>query len=100
MAKRAAKPRGEKKEELSFEEALTRLEAVVDQLENGDLQLETSLGVFEEGVALSRQCAVQLEAAKERIEVLTREGGDWKSQPLDAPEFADEETDSSEGAGE
>jgi hypothetical protein len=43
---------------------------------------------------------VQLEAAKERIEVLTREGGDWKSQPLDAPEFADEETDSSEGAGE
>ena len=53
--------------ELPFEEALSRLEKVVDRLEQGDLELEGSLEAFEEGVKLSRRCASQLESAEQRI---------------------------------
>jgi exodeoxyribonuclease VII small subunit len=60
--------------ELSFESALARLEAIVTELESGDLALERALAAFEEGVALSRRCASQLEDAERRIERLM--GGD------------------------
>jgi len=70
-------------DELPFEEALQRLETVVDRLEQGDLELEASLAAFEQGVALSRRCASQLEAAEQRIEVLIREGGQWLARPFD-----------------
>ena len=43
--------------DIKFEDALGRLEQIVDQLEAGELPLETSLKVFEEGVALARRCA-------------------------------------------
>ena len=82
MKKRANKGSAKQEEALSFEEALTRLEAVVDELEEGELQLEASLQIFEEGVRLSRECAAQLDAAEARIEVLTREGDAWKAEPL------------------
>lgn len=79
----------------TFEQALSRLEAIVDQLEQGDLELEASLAAFEEGVALSRHCAAQLEAAEQRVEVLVRESGQWTTRPFDAPEpdDPDEEED-------
>ncbi len=67
-------------EDLSFENALTRLEQVVDRLEQGDLELEASLAAFEEGVRLSKRCAGQLDAAEQRIEVLMREGGSWMTR--------------------
>lgn len=78
-------------EELPFEEALNRLEQVVDRLEQGDLELEASLAAFEEGVKLSRRCATQLEAAEQRVEVLMREGGQWLAQPFDEDEELDDE---------
>ncbi len=56
--------------EPSFEGALERLEAIVDRLESGELPLEQALAAFEEGVALSRRCAGELEAAERRIELL------------------------------
>ena len=67
---------------LPFEAALEKLEEVVDRLEQGDLELEASLAAFEEGVRLSRRCASQLDAAEQRIEVLTREGGEWLKRPF------------------
>ena len=68
-----------------FEEALERLEAIVKSLEDGDLPLEDSLRLFEEGVSLTRLCAAKLEEAQRRIDVLTRgEQGDLKLQPFDA----------------
>ncbi len=77
--------------ELPFETALERLESVVDRLEQGDLTLEAALSTFEEGVALSRRCASQLEVAERRIEVLTREAGRWLTRSLDAAEeFGDD----------
>jgi exodeoxyribonuclease VII small subunit len=56
--------------ELSFEGALEKLEAIVAELESGDLELERALAAFEEGVALSRRCTGQLEEAERRIERL------------------------------
>jgi exodeoxyribonuclease VII small subunit len=57
-----------------FESAIAELEAIVKQLEGGDLSLDTSLALFERGVELSRYCHDQLGAAQRRIEVLTERG--------------------------
>ncbi len=59
--------------DLRFEDSLTRLEQLVGQLESGNLPLEESLKVFEEGIALARRCAKYLEEAEKRIEVLTKD---------------------------
>jgi exodeoxyribonuclease VII small subunit len=57
-----------------FESAIAELEKLVKQLEDGDLALDTSLTLFERGVALSRYCHEQLSAAQKRIEILTERG--------------------------
>jgi len=80
----------------SFEAALEGLEAIVDRLEQGDLELETSLAEFERGVALARRCAGQLEAAERRIEVLVQQGGRWTRAPLDGPPDDPEESEDEE----
>ena len=73
--------------DIKFEDAVQRLEQIVDQLEAGDLPLEQSLKVFEEGVALARRCARYLEEAEKRIELLTRdESGTLKTEPFPVPE--------------
>lgn len=69
--------------ETPFEAALERLEGVVDRLEAGELELEASLEVFEEGVALSKHCAGRLEDAERRVEQLVAAGGEWLSRPFD-----------------
>jgi exodeoxyribonuclease VII small subunit len=70
--------------DIKFEDALQRLEQIVDQLESGDLALEESLKVFEEGVALARRCGKYLEEAEKRIELLTKdESGLLKAEPFE-----------------
>jgi exodeoxyribonuclease VII small subunit len=76
---------------IAFEAALERLETVVDRLESGDLELESALTSFEEGVRLTKQCAEQLDAAERRIEVLMKEGDAWVARPFDAAGEADDE---------
>lgn len=56
--------------EMTFEEAIVRLEAVVRELEEGRLPLEKSLEIFAEGVGLSRICKRRLEEAEQRISIL------------------------------
>ena len=56
--------------ELSFEEALSRLTKLVEKLETDQLQLEESVGAFEEGVKLSRRCESLLNSAEKRLQVL------------------------------
>jgi exodeoxyribonuclease VII small subunit len=58
--------------EASFEESLAQLEKIVERLEGGDLPLEESLRLYEEGMKLSRACGERLEAAERRIEILER----------------------------
>jgi exodeoxyribonuclease VII small subunit len=53
-----------------FEEALKRLTAIVERLESGELSLEQSLSLFEEGTRLSRASQAQLDAAEKRVEEL------------------------------
>ena len=55
-------------ETLSFEEALRRLEAIVQQLERGDVPLDQSITLYEEGDRLRAQCQRRLEAAQARID--------------------------------
>ena len=57
----------------SFEASLEGLEEIVQQLEGGDLPLEKSLELFEQGIKLSRQCQERLSQAERRIEILLRD---------------------------
>lgn len=57
----------------TFESSLNELERIVKQLEDGDMPLEESLKLFENGVRLSRECRERLTNAERRIEVLMRE---------------------------
>ncbi len=58
----------------SFEEQLKTLEGVVEKLERGDLALEESLALFEQGVTLSDACKKELDAAEGRVQVLLQRG--------------------------
>ena len=57
----------------SFEESLKKLETIVDQLEKGDLALEESLKLFEEGIGLSAACKQELDAAEGKVEMLVKQ---------------------------
>ena len=84
---------------LSFEEQLTELEKVVEQLERGDLSLEDSVGLFERGMQLSEACKGQLASAESRIQVLLhpREKGPVRVEEL---EVGEEDEESAERYGE
>jgi len=73
----------------SFETSLAALEKIVRELERGDLPLEESLRLFENGVKLSRECQDRLSQAERRIEVLLR---DAEGRPV-VNEFEGEETE-------
>ncbi|UWZ83276.1 exodeoxyribonuclease VII small subunit [Occallatibacter riparius] len=57
----------------TFEESLKKLEVIVDQLEKGDLPLEESLKLFEEGVGLSAVCKQELDAAEGKVQLLIKQ---------------------------
>lgn len=72
-------------EEPSFEQALERLETIVEELEGGTLSLEESLARYEEGIRLSRRLTQTLDQAEKRIERLVEdEGGTPGTRPLEA----------------
>jgi exodeoxyribonuclease VII small subunit len=62
----------ENREEIKFEKAMKRLEEIVEKLEKGDLDIDKSLEIFEEGIKMSRVCSKKLAEAEQRIEKLTR----------------------------
>ena len=75
--------------EKKFETVLARLEEIVQELEQGDLPLEQSLKLFEEGIKLSRICNTRLEEAERKVEILLKDKtGSLKAQP-----FAEQEED-------
>ena len=91
-ASESLQPETTEQGDLPFEQALERLEQVVDRLEQGDLELEVALASFEQGVGLARHCAARLQAAERRIELLVHEGDTWVARPFDesGPAEADE----------
>ena len=82
--------------DVKFEDALSRLESIVEKLESGELSLEESLAAFEEGIRLSRMCSKQLDAAEKKIEILIKgEDGDLKAESfgLESPEETSQESE-------
>ncbi len=78
--------------EMKFEEALKKLEKIVDDLEGGDIPLDEALEKYEEGIRLSKMCAKRLEAAKKKVEILLKsEDGSVELKPFDE-KIAEEET--------
>ena len=63
--------------DLSFEDALKRLEAIVQRLESGDASLDESIGLYGEGDVLRKQCEARLQSAQARIERIVA-GGDGR----------------------
>ncbi len=73
--------------EKKFEAALERLEEIVLELEKGDLPLEQSLKLFEEGIKLSRVCTKRLEDAERRVEILLKDkAGNMVARPFEEEE--------------
>jgi len=81
----------------TFEASLEALEQIVRQLEDGDLPLEKSLELFEQGIRLSRECQERLSQAERRIEILLRDNqgrpvtAAFKEPPADPNNRATEE---------
>jgi exodeoxyribonuclease VII small subunit len=73
--------------EKTFEKSLDELEKIVAKLEAGDLPLEESLKLFEEGVKLSRNCRERLVNAERRIEMLMGDGDELKAVEIDTEDM-------------
>ncbi len=70
--------------EIKFEEALKKLEKIVEDLEKGDLSLDDALKKYQEGIELSRLCSQRLENAKKKIDVLVKnKKGEFELKPID-----------------
>lgn len=75
-------------EHVDFEQALAELEAIVEQLEQGELPLQESLKQFERGVQLTRTCHTALKRAEQQVEILLRKTG--TDQEFEAAPFRSE----------
>ena len=62
-----------KGKQIQFEEAFKRLDDIVTKLESGDLSLEESMTLFEEGITLTKTCKTRLEAAEQKIQLLLKD---------------------------
>lgn len=65
-----------------FEDCLQQLEKIVEQLERGDLPLEQSLKLFEDGIRLSNSCRQELESAEGKVELLVKQSGKLHAEPF------------------
>jgi exodeoxyribonuclease VII small subunit len=69
--------------EIKFEEALKKLEKIVEDLEKGDLSLDDALKKYQEGIELSKACSQRLDNAKKKIDCLARnKKGEFELKPL------------------
>ena len=79
------------REEASFEQSMARLAKIVEQLEKGDLPLEESLKLFEEGVKLSRSAQERLDSAQQKVEKLLSVDAQGKAKTTPFETTDDEE---------
>jgi len=66
-----------------FEECIQRLENIVQELEQGEVPLEKSLTLFEEGMQLSASCRKELEEAEGKVEILLKQNGKIQAEPFE-----------------
>lgn len=86
----------EKENDIKFEKAMARLEEIVQSLEKGDLSLEDSLKIFEEGIRLSQVCMAKLDEAEKRVEILMKEKGKTVLKPFLPEAYGNEDRKSEE----
>lgn len=69
---------------MKFEKALERLEEIVASLEGGDMELDKSLEIFDEGIKMTEICQTHLKEAEKKIEKLVKnQNGDFSVEPLE-----------------
>ncbi len=79
--------KGKSLQKLNFEEAMEKLEKIVELLESGELSLEDSVKSFEEGIELSKLCKKKLESAENRVKkIVEKAEGDLDFELFDEPE--------------
>lgn len=69
-----------------FEDNLTALEGIVEQLESGQLSLDDAMKAFEKGISLTRECQTALATAEQKVQVLMSKNGEQSLQPLKSQE--------------
>ena len=67
-----------------FEHSLAELQQLVERLESGELSLEDSLGCFEQGIRLTRECQAALTQAEQKVRILLERDGELEEAPFDA----------------
>jgi len=68
--------------DMNFEEALAELETIVRQLEQGDVELEKSIAIYERGAELKKHCEARLKSAELKVEQIVQGGdGEPKTEP-------------------
>lgn len=72
----------------TFEAALTRLEKITEELEDGELNLESSLKKFDEGVQLVSFCSEQLKNAQAKVEILLKKDGQLEASSFTTPDIS------------
>lgn len=72
---------------LSFESALSKLEAIVEKLEKGDISLDESIELYQEGVLLSKHCSKKLEEAEGKIITIMNKNGSPSMEELAVSEL-------------
>ncbi len=76
------------KKKQTFEEAFKRLEEIARALEAGELSLDESIAIYEEGIKLINFCSAKLDEAAKKVQKLTRtDDGEFGTEPLDSPEI-------------
>lgn len=73
----------EKKTAVDFEQSLGALQTLVERLESGNMSLEESLGAFEQGVALTRDCQQALTQAEQKVALLLEQDGQLTTEPFE-----------------
>lgn len=84
---------GSDRQAVGFEQALQRLEAIVREMEQGSLSLDTMIQRFEEGQALIRVCSGKLNEVERKIEMLVKKDGETEVVPFEAEEQGDGDRD-------
>ncbi|MBC3764545.1 exodeoxyribonuclease VII small subunit [Neptunicella marina] len=75
---------------LTFEQSLQELESIVNQMEQGDLELDQALKQFERGIHLARQSQQKLTAAEQKVKILLEQQGQEDLFDFDAPQQGQE----------
>lgn len=87
----AKKP--EKSESAAFEKSMKRLEEIVEQLEGGDVALDKSFQLYEEGKKLGKQCEKQLTEIEKKVMKIVDKGDDVEMEPFGASEDSESDSD-------